>query len=186
MIIILENEDFIFWKSLKGSVESLMTRCSQMLDAQGRAIALKPQQISQAVETMAEQGLRVLAFAKKEPFAHQHSLEHEDIATDLVFLGLQGMIDPPRPEAIAAVHACQAAGINVKMITGDHITTARAIAQRMGIQKSGQVLAFEGQQLQHMGDHEIAEAVEDGVVFARVAPAQKLQLVEPTFRTSKK
>ena len=163
---------------LKGSVESLMTRCSQMLDAQGRAIALKPQQISQAVETMAEQGLRVLAFAKKEPFAHQHSLEHEDIATDLVFLGLQGMIDPPRPEAIAAVHACQAAGINVKMITGDHITTARAIAKRMGMGKSGKILAFEGQQLAQMEKPEIARAIEDGVVFARVAPAQKLQLVE--------
>jgi high-affinity K+ transport system ATPase subunit B len=58
---------------------------------------------------------------------------------DLVFLGLQGMIDPPRPEAIAAVHACQSAGIQVKMITGDHIATARAIAHRMGIQQSDQV-----------------------------------------------
>ncbi|MEM8778194.1 MAG: cation-transporting P-type ATPase [Cyanobacteria bacterium P01_G01_bin.49] len=163
---------------VKGSVESLMSRCSKMVDCQGQVMNLKPQQIEQAVETMAAQGLRVLAFAKKEPLTHQHSLDHEDIATNLVFLGLQGMIDPPRPEAIAAVHACQAAGINVKMITGDHITTARAIAQRMGIQKLGQVLAFEGQQLEHMGDHEIAEAVEDGVVFARVAPAQKLQLVE--------
>ena len=127
---------------------------------------------------MAQQGLRVLAFAKKEPLAHQHSLEHEDIATHLIFLGLQGAIDPPRPEAIAAVRACQAAGINIKMITGDHISTAIAIAKRMGIQSSGQAVAFEGQELSQMGDFDLAQAIEDGVVFARVAPAQKLQLVE--------
>jgi calcium-translocating P-type ATPase len=163
---------------VKGSVESLMTRCSQMVDCHDQTIPLNSQQIDRAVETMTEQGLRVLAFAKKAPLAHQHSLEHEDIETGLVFLGLQGMIDPPRPEAIAAVHACQAAGINVKMITGDHITTARAIAKQMGIQKSGQVLAFEGQQLRQMGDRDLAQVIEDGVVFARVAPAQKLQLVE--------
>ena len=88
------------------------------------------------------------------------------------------MIDPPRPEAIAAIHACQAAGIQVKMSTGDHLATAKAIAERMGIQKAGQVLAFEGQQLAPMSDNEITQALEDGSVFARVAPSQKLQLVE--------
>ena len=163
---------------VKGSVESLISRCSQMIDQNGQIISLDHPQIQQAVETMAQQGLRVLAFAKKSTSHHQHSIDHEDIETGLVFLGLQGMIDPPRPEAIAAVHACQAAGIQVKMITGDHITTAKAIAKRMGIQKAGQVLAFEGRQLGQMGDLEIAQAIEDGVVFARVAPAQKLQLVE--------
>ena len=163
---------------VKGSVESLMSRCSQMIDRDGEIIPLNSTQIEQAVETMAKQGLRVLAFAKKETSSHQHSIDHQDIATDLVFLGLQGMIDPPRPEAIAAIHACQAAGIQVKMITGDHIATARAIAARMGIQKTGQVLAFEGKQLAQMSDGEITQAIEDGSVFARVAPSQKLQLVE--------
>lgn len=163
---------------VKGSVEALMSRCSYMIDCHSQITAFKPQQIDRAVETMAQQGLRVLAFAKKVPPAHQHSLEHENIATDLIFLGLQGMIDPPRPEAIAAVHACQAAGIDIKMITGDHISTARAIAERMGIQRSGRVVAFEGRQLSQMNDGDLAGAIEDGVVFARVAPAQKLQLVE--------
>ena len=163
---------------IKGSVESLISRCSQMISSNGEIIPLEPTKIEQAVENMANQGLRVLAFAKKKPIAHQHSLDHQDVETDLVFIGLQGMIDPPRPEAIAAVHACQAAGIQVKMITGDHITTATAIAERMGLQKAGKVLAFEGQQLQQMGDGEITQALEDGVVFARVAPTQKLQLVE--------
>ena len=109
---------------------------------------------------------------------HHHSIDHDDIQSGLVFLGLQGMIDPPRPEAIAAVHTCQSAGIQVKMITGDHIATAKAIAQRMGIQQSGEVVAFEGRQLTAMDDSQLAQTVADGDVFARVAPAQKLRLVE--------
>jgi len=163
---------------VKGSVESLMRRCSQVMDRHGQMTVLDSAQIEQTVETMAKEGLRVLAFAKKAVDHHQHSIDHEDIETDLVFLGLQGMIDPPRPEAIAAIHACQTAGIRVKMITGDHIVTARAIAQRMGIQTAGSVIAFEGKQLAQMDNLQIAQAVEDGSVFARVAPAQKLQLVE--------
>ncbi|MGB7417206.1 MAG: cation-transporting P-type ATPase [Thermosynechococcaceae cyanobacterium] len=163
---------------VKGSVESLLSRCSQMVRHNDQKTILDPEQIEQAVEQMTEQGLRVLAFAKKEAQSHQHSIDHEDIDTDLIFLGLQGMIDPPRPEAIAAVHACQSAGIQVKMITGDHIATARTIAHRMGIQRAEQVVAFEGRQLEKMDDRQLAQAVEDGDVFARVAPTQKLRLVE--------
>lgn len=171
---------------VKGSVEALMRRCSQTIDDRGREIPLNAEAIEEAVAMMAEQGLRVLAFAKKAVDAHQHSLDHEDIETDLVFLGLQGMIDPPRPEAIAAIHSCQTAGIRVKMITGDHIATARAIAQRMGIQAAGeailptgtQAIAFEGRELSKMDDLQLTRAVTEGAVFARVAPAQKLQLVE--------
>ena len=163
---------------VKGSVEALLRRCTQMLNAEGQAIALDASQIKQEVDEMAGQGLRVLAFAKKIAAAHQHAIDHEDIARDLMFLGLQGMIDPPRPEAIAAVHACQSAGIQVKMITGDHIATAKAIAQRMGIQTSEGVVAFAGQELAQMSEPEIRNAAVEGSVFARVAPAQKLQLVE--------
>jgi cation-transporting P-type ATPase F len=163
---------------IKGSVESLIQRCTQMQDQNGEAIAFNSAQIEPVVEMMAAQGLRVLAFAKKTVDSEQSAIDHKDIETGLVFLGLQGMIDPPRPEAIAAVKACQNSGIQVKMITGDHIATARAIAERMGIQKAGQVLAFEGRQLAQMDQQQMAQAVEDGSVFARVAPAQKLQLVE--------
>ncbi len=163
---------------VKGSVEALLCRCTQMLDDQGQAIALDAAQIQQEVHTLAGQGLRVLAFAQKITPSHRHTLDHEDLAMDLVFLGIQGMIDPPRPEAIAAVHACQSAGIQVKMITGDHIATARAIAQRMGIQTPAGVIAFEGQQLAQMSESELRNVAAEGSVFARVAPAQKLQLVE--------
>lgn len=163
---------------VKGSVEALLERCTQMLDAQGQAIALDASQIKQEVEVMANQGLRVLAFAQKVASAHQHAIDHEDIAADLVFLGLQGMIDPPRPEAIAAVRACQSAGIQVKMITGDHIATATAIAQRMGIQTTAGLIAYEGRDISQMNASEIENAALAGSVFARVAPTQKLQLVE--------
>lgn len=163
---------------VKGSVEALLQRCSQALAQDGQVVPLDRPSIEQTVETMASQGLRVLAFAQKEMSAHQHALDHENIAQDLVFLGLQGMIDPPRPEAIAAVRACQTAGIYVKMITGDHIATARAIAHRMGIQSDQQALALTGQQLAAMTEQQITQVIEDGAVFARVAPAQKLQLVE--------
>ena len=127
---------------------------------------------------MAREGLRVLAFAKKAVPHSKTSVDHQDIESGLTFLGLQGMIDPPREEAIAAVRSCQSAGIQVKMITGDHITTATAIAQRIGLQKAHQTKAYDGQQLSQMNDSELSQAVEDSVVFARVAPAQKLRLVE--------
>ncbi|MEA5619748.1 cation-transporting P-type ATPase [Cronbergia sp. UHCC 0137] len=163
---------------LKGSVEAITNRCQQQMDREGKLIPVNRELIIQQVEAMAEKGLRVLAFAEKTVEDDKNSLEHEDIDSDLIFLGLQGMIDPPRPEAIAAVNACKSAGIQVKMITGDHITTARAIAQSMGITKDSQLQAYEGKQLAKMNDEELKQVVEDSVVFARVAPDQKLRLVK--------
>ncbi len=163
---------------VKGSVEAILSRSSQMLDDHGEAIAINRQDIEDAAEAMATQGLRVLAFAKKEASRNQQGIDHDHIETDLILLGLQGMIDPPRTAAIQAVEECLGAGIQVKMITGDHIKTAKAIAEQMGIAKAGQVTAFEGRQLAEMDDQQLSQAVEDGTVFARVAPSQKLQLVE--------
>lgn len=156
---------------VKGSVEAILARC-QNLDRLSRS------QTEQEVETLAQQGLRVLAFAKKTVPKTQQSIDHADIESELMFLGLQGMIDPPRAEAIAAVRSCQSAGIQVKMITGDHITTAKAIAERIGLQDAQHMKAYDGQQLAEMDDAELSRVVEDSVVFARVAPDQKLRLVE--------
>jgi cation-transporting ATPase F len=169
------NSSTIF---VKGSVEAILKRCQLGFDASGNTTSLKSDTIHQQVNAMARQGLRVLAFAKKYVPNNQNSLDHADIEKDLIFLGLQGMIDPPRAEAIKAVKACQDAGIQVKMITGDHAITAQAIAQRMSLNRNGEVIAFTGQQLAQMSTHELSTAVEDGVVFARVAPEQKLRLVE--------
>ncbi len=163
---------------VKGSVEALLKRCAQTMTASGQLTPLDPSAIEQAVAAMTVKGLRVLALARKTVGDHHPTIDHDDIQSGLVFVGLQGMIDPPRPEAIAAVHACQSAGIQVKMITGDHIATAEAIAQRMGIHQTDQVMGFGGKQLATMDDAQLAQAVTDGDVFARVAPAQKLRLVE--------
>ncbi len=163
---------------VKGSVEALLQRCTCLMTSTGESMPLDQFAIEQAVSAMTEKGLRVLAFARKTVGNHQHAIDHDDIQSGLVFLGLQGMIDPPRSEAIAAVYACQSAGIQVKMITGDHIATAQAIAHSMGIRKTNQVVAFEGKQLTTMDDLQLTQAVTDGDVFARVAPAQKLRLVE--------
>ncbi|MCU0551287.1 MAG: cation-transporting P-type ATPase [Leptolyngbya sp. Prado105] len=159
---------------VKGSVEVILKRCEQTIDNH----SLDRHRIEQQVETMAQEGLRVLAFARKTVAKSKSSIDHHDIDSGLIFLGLQGMIDPPRSEVIAAVHSCQSAGIQVKMITGDHVTTAKAIAQRIGLQNADHAAAIEGQQLERMDDRELAQVVEDSVVFARVAPAQKLRLVE--------
>ncbi|BAZ02210.1 ATPase, E1-E2 type [Tolypothrix tenuis PCC 7101] len=161
---------------VKGSVEAILQRCDRLLDAQGQQTALNPAVIEQEVAQMAKQGLRVLAFASKK-VTGKLSLERHDIDTGLVFLGLQGIIDPPREEAIAAVAACQSAGIQVKMITGDHALTAAAIARQMEI-SSAEEQVFTGKQLAQMDEAEFSQAAEQGRVFARVAPEQKLRLVK--------
>lgn len=166
---------------VKGSVESILVRCGSSLDKQGNLTEVESAEIHHQVGEMARQGLRVLALAKKPVPDSQNSVDHSDLESDLIFLGLQGMIDPPRAEAIAAVQACQTAGIQVKMITGDHIATAKAIARRMGFRKTKhnrELVAYTGAQLAEMSKNELAEAVEAGSVFARVAPEQKLRLVE--------
>lgn len=126
---------------------------------------------------MAEQGLRVLAFAQKSVSSSQKLLSPKDIESGLIFLGLQGMIDPPREEAIQAVDICKNAGIQVKMITGDHAVTASAIARTIHLTSEHQP-ATTGTQLSRMSDTELANTLEDGAVFARVAPEQKLRLVK--------
>jgi calcium-translocating P-type ATPase len=170
---------------LKGSVEAVLHRCSRQLDAAGRPQPLDRGAIEAAVAAMAAQGERVLAFAIGQADPVLDQLEHHHVAADLDFLGLQGMLDPPRPEAIKAVAACQAAGIRVKMITGDHLETARAIARQMGIgrathaaDRSGELPAVDGRELATYAPDDLAELVDRVDVFARVAPAQKLQLVQ--------
>ena len=131
---------------------------------------------------MAARGLRVLAFARKEQPDEIMGIHHEDVATGLTFLGLQGMIDPPRAEAIAAVKTCRAAGIKVKMITGDHPDTAAAIAEQIGIytgeiDETGQKAVLTGRDLEKLSDDELMSAAEKTNVFARATPEQKIRLV---------
>ena len=161
---------------VKGSVEALVERCTSALDPQGAAVALDAASIHATVDAMAAKGLRVLAFAQKTLESGTKKIDHKDITTELIFLGLQGMIDPPRSEAIEAVKNCHNAGIKVKMITGDHALTASSIAGRIGLRNATKVVT--GRELAAMSDQEIIDIVEDVSVYARVAPEQKLRLVE--------
>ncbi len=157
---------------LKGAPEALVPRCSGSGDSDGESAA-----IMHAVRQIAQQGMRVLAFAAFTPDRPLARLDEADVAAGLSFLGLQGMIDPPRMEAIEAVAACQSAGIAVKMITGDHQETARAIGAALGLCAAGE-RALSGVELGRMSEDELRAATRDHNVFARVAPEHKLRLVK--------
>jgi len=123
---------------------------------------------------MAKNGLRVLAFAKKVFSNASDRIGHDDVKDGLVLLGLQAMIDPPRQEVIRAVKRCQDAGIRVKMITGDHVLTAVAIARQIGLQDgydaNDKIFAVTGKELEHLTDKEWIEVAQRSAVFARVVP----------------
>jgi len=159
---------------VKGALEKILDRASGMLSPEGREVTLDRAAIEAHAHAMASHGLRVLALAKGVP-EEGETLDHRHLG-GLVFVGLQGMIDPPRPEAIAAVRACRTAGITVKMITGDHAVTAAAIARQLGLDGEGEALT--GRQLAAMSDAELRIAARSTTVFARVEPEQKLRLVE--------
>jgi magnesium-transporting ATPase (P-type) len=127
------------------------------------------------VDEMAQQGQRVLAIAFKSVDYEQMELKFSDVENNLTLLGLFGLIDPPRKEAIEAVQACNKAGIRVKMITGDHGATARAIAQQLRIVNADDVLT--GQELELMSEDELRQRVQDVDIYARVNPEHKLRLV---------
>ncbi|HED16262.1 MAG TPA: cation-transporting P-type ATPase [Gammaproteobacteria bacterium] len=160
---------------LKGAPERLLEICRQQRNSEGD-VALDIDYWNQQVDQLAARGQRVLAIAYKSAPSHQVELEFSDVENGLVFLGLFGLIDPPRDEAITAVQQCQAAGIRVKMITGDHASTACAIARQLHLAHPDDALT--GNQLQQMSDTELATRVQQVDVYARVSPEHKLKLVE--------
>lgn len=125
---------------------------------------------------LAKKGERVLGAAYKKVPNEKESIDHDDLKGDLVFLGLAGIIDPPREEAIQAIEECKHAGIKVKMITGDHPETAHAIGKQMGIGNGHG--AIEGKAIDKMSDEELQQAVREYDIFARTSPSNKLRLVE--------
>ncbi|MBQ2696465.1 MAG: cation-translocating P-type ATPase, partial [Clostridia bacterium] len=128
-------------------------------------------------ETMSEKALRVLAVGYKEIDALPDVISTDTLETELTFLGLLGMIDPPRPEAKDAVSVCRKAGIKPVMITGDHVITASAIAKELGILGENDD-AITGAQLDNMTDAELDERVEHIAVYARVSPENKIRIVK--------
>ena len=157
---------------VKGAPEAVVEMCG---DGTDRA------DILDRATSFAEKGLRVLAFAWKDAPEGQDELSHHDVESGLVFAGLQGMIDPPRPEAIEAVAGCKRAGMRVIMITGDHAVTARAIGRQLGI-VAGDDEVLAGRDLETMSDDTLYERVRQVAVYARVAPEHKLRITRQLIR----
>jgi len=158
-------EDGERWLLMKGSPESVLEICSK--DRRASAI--------ETAEMMAEHGQRVLAFAEKrlrsdEPLqVDPCAIEH-----DLLFVGLAGLADPPRPEVAGAIATLHAAGVRVVMLTGDHPSTARAVAQHIGIDSAHVV---RGRELDNLTETQVRQVASDASVFARITPEHKLRLV---------
>ncbi len=129
-----------------------------------------------ALERVASQGQRTLALAMRPTDPLHRTLRFEDLESGLILLGIVGIIDPPREEALAAVRQCRSAGIRVKMITGDHASTATAIAAQMGL--TSERKAITGSELEQISDADLRESVESVDVFARASPEHKLRLVQ--------
>jgi Ca2+-transporting ATPase len=166
---------------VKGGVEVVLAKCTLALNASGETVAPDTDAVHRQVEAMAANGLRVLAFAGKQASPTTNCITHTDVG-DLVFFGLQGMIDPPRDEAVAAIKACQTAGVRVKMITGDHALTARAIAQQLGLDgmdpsKHHAPVVMRAHDLAEKTDEQLIEIADQVTVFARATPELKLRLV---------
>ena len=163
----------------KGAPEVVLERCAYISEGGGveELTESKRAAVLSANEAMASDALRVLGVAYKEIPDGTPRLSEESLERDLVFLGLIGMIDPPREEAKEAVETAQGIGIRPIMITGDHKLTAVAIAKEMGIFKEGDI-ALTGAELEKMGDEEFEAIVEKVSVYARVSPLHKTRIVD--------
>ena len=167
----------------KGAVDELLPLCTQYRTADG----VRPmtdadrESILALCNRMSGEALRVLGFATR---VHAEVPEDEsaDIESGMTFIGVVGMIDPPRKEVIKAVETCHEAGIRVIMITGDHKVTAMAIARQLHIFREGNTV-ISGQELDDMTDEQLDEAVKNCVVFARVSPSDKLRIIQSLKRT---
>ncbi len=163
----------------KGAVDSILSTCQYVWD-EGSPKPMDNDwllRIAEANEKLAAKGMRVLGVAFR-PLDENESANSnvESVEQQLIFLGMLGMIDPPRPEVAEAVARCRTAGVRPLMITGDHPLTAKHIAQQLGIAEGGQALT--GQDLERMNGEDISAAVEQVSVYARVAPKHKLRLIQ--------
>jgi P-type Ca2+ transporter type 2C len=168
----IDEKRFIF---LKGAPEKILNLCNSQRSAKGKE-ELNRDFWKKEMDRQAEQGRRVIAAAIGETGDDKMRIDHEEIGDHFTFLGLVGIIDPPRPEAIEAIKTCKNAGIKVKMITGDHVVTAKAIGDELGIGDGKG--AISGTEIETMSDEELQKAAIEYDVFARTSPEHKLRLVQ--------
>ena len=167
------------WISVtKGAPDILLEKCAFCMEGSGQVpFDSRRKSMARMVNgEMAAQALRVVAVAFRQ-WSEKPPLTEEALERNLVFAGMAGMVDPPRPEVKEAVHLCRQAGIRPVMITGDHVLTAEAIGKELGIYQKGDC-AVTGAELDKMSDKELETAAETCTVFARVAPEHKVRIVE--------
>jgi magnesium-transporting ATPase (P-type) len=160
---------------VKGAPEQILSMCSNQNTGDGANELLDIDYWTNEARRISAQGQRILAFASRTISSDHLDLEIKDVKADFSFLGMVGLIDPPRPESITAIKQCQSAGIRVKMITGDHAGTAAAIARQIGIQNTTAVLT--GGDIDEMDDSKLKQVVVETDIFARTSPEHKLRLV---------
>ncbi|PWJ49601.1 calcium-translocating P-type ATPase, PMCA-type [Faecalicatena contorta] len=167
----------------KGAIDELLPVCTKILTPEGERPLTEQDvdAIKRISDSMAASALRVLSFAKKD-IEKAPEEDDTDVEFDLTFIGLVGMIDPPREEVKEAVKTCFDAGIRTVMITGDHKITAVAIAKELGIWRQGDTV-YTGTMLDDMSNADYDQAVKSTTVYARVTPEQKLKIVESLKRT---
>ncbi|MEW5948451.1 MAG: HAD-IC family P-type ATPase [Thermodesulfobacteriota bacterium] len=168
------GKEFVFIKGAPERVFDLCTACMAGED-------LKRRDLLRVANNLAKDGLRVLAMAYKEAPHDTEELTHHDVEGKLIFAGLQGMIDPPRPEAVEAVKGCKKAGIRVVMITGDHAVTAKAIANKLSIGRD-EPEVLTGKEIEIMSDEELFNKVKKVFVYARVSPQHKLRITQQLLK----
>jgi magnesium-transporting ATPase (P-type) len=171
-IVAMTGDAFIF---LKGAPEQVLEMCAKQKTVDGNQPMDKNYWLTR-IEEMAQQGQRVLAIAIKPISYEKMELQFSEVENDLIMLGMFGLIDPPRKEAIESIQACDKAGIRVKMITGDHGATARAIAGQINLVNADDVIT--GQEVGLMSEDQLRQRVQDVDVYARVNPEHKLLLVK--------
>jgi magnesium-transporting ATPase (P-type) len=166
-----EGKGYIY---VKGAPERILEMC-KLQNSNSHNVPLDMDYWEKQMETLASKGQRLIAIAYYPTDSKQQTLCFEDINNGLILLGLFGLIDPPREEAIAAVAQCKKAGIDIKMITGDHALTAKTIGESVGID-GGETLT--GAQLDAMSDADLLNAAENVDIYARTTPEHKLRLVK--------
>jgi Ca2+-transporting ATPase len=180
MSIVLKAQDGNYYVVAKGAPDIILKRSDKVyLDGGEHALdGTVEQPIHDAIEDFSSRALRTLAVAFKPIEPHHLDLTQEDYEQGFVFLGIHGIMDPPRPEVPVAVDECHSAQIRTIMITGDHAGTAEAIAREIGMKREDSDRVFTGAELDQMSDRDLNEAVNDAVVFARVTPEHKLRIVK--------
>ncbi|MGV1003941.1 MAG: HAD-IC family P-type ATPase [Candidatus Nanopelagicales bacterium] len=163
---------------IKGAPDRLLDRSERQQVAGGGVEPLARDFWEHAIDELSDQGLRVLAAAVRGAPEGKDTLTLDDLDEGLTFVGVVGIVDPPRPEAIQAIATCQRAGIRVKMITGDHAGTAAAISREMGITTADSAPAITGAQLEVASAEELRAIVNKTDTFARTSPEHKLRLVQ--------